>query len=181
MNRNTFLVSLVLHALILLTILTVFYFTLVHDISQNALQKEVASAIGSAVKLVDPVDRAGIIKILQPVMPVDKIDQIIQYYQTNRTDKYTITNQWLTTTAVSIICVLAVLFLSMSVTMRNITGNGAVNFRHIAVENVCVFTLVGAVEATFFLTIAKKFVPVLPSTMTNTFVHQLKVGLEKQL
>lgn len=181
MNKNTFLVSLVLHVLILLTILTVFYFEIVHDISMNALQSEVSSAIGSAANLVDPTDRAAISKILQPLLPFDKLDQMINYYKNNRTDEYTLTNRWLKTSAISSICILAVFLLCLSAAMRNISGKGAVQFKHIAIENICVFTLVGAVEATFFLTVAKRFVPVLPSTLTTTFVQQLKAGLAKKI
>lgn len=181
MNKNTYLVSLLLHVLILLIILTVFYFQIVHDISLNALQSEVSSAIGSAVNLVDKADRAAISKILQPLLPIDKLDQMINYYKNNRTDEYTITNKWLKTSAVSSICVLSVFLLCLSAAMRNINGKGIVQFRHIAIENICVFTIVGAVEATFFLTVAKRFVPVLPSTLTTTFVQQLKAGLAKKI
>ena len=44
----------------------------------------------------------------------------------------------------------------------------------IIVENILIFSMVGAVEAWFFLTIAMHFIPVVPSYMAERFVTDLK-------
>ena len=47
------------------------------------------------------------------------------------------------------------------------------HFREVGLENLLVFTLVGAIEACFFLFVASKFVPGKPSSMVHDLLDAL--------
>ena len=48
----------------------------------------------------------------------------------------------------------------------------------VGIENLVVLSVVGMAEATFFLTVASKFVPVMPSEITTDIFKLVQAGTE---
>jgi hypothetical protein len=88
----------------------------------------------------------------------------------------TTNNRWVLIVSALIAGFALLLFVGLSVTMK---AGGLQNseIRHILGENAITFLLVGAVEVVFFLFIAFKFVPVLPSVAIKSIIDRAKLNL----
>jgi hypothetical protein len=167
----SFFVNAVLHILILLVIVSTFYFVFVEKLSKEKFQDELEDLINTNLgpALVN-ADKDGAFKLaLQNI----NIDHIVNYYQ-NKTDKaMTIQNRWLKRVVVMAIVFLIVTII-LTIYILKISCHQCAPFSHILKENILLFMFVGVVEVTFFMTIARKFVPTEPSLMMRSIVDSLK-------
>jgi flagellar biosynthesis/type III secretory pathway M-ring protein FliF/YscJ len=171
----SFFVNAVLHVLILLVIVSTFYFAFVEKLSREKFQEELEDLINTNLgpALING-DKDGALKTALQGL---NMDHIVSYYQ-NKTDKaMQIQNRWLFR-----VVIMAILFLVVTIVLTvyilKISCHQCAPFSHILKENLLLFMFVGFVEVTFFLMIARKFVPTQPSLMMQSIVDSLKANFK---
>lgn len=170
--RNVnFFINALLHMVILLTIVSAFYFAFVSKLSQQKFREEltdlIASNLGPALQ---SADKNGALK---DILKTLNMDRITQYYQNKSDRAITIQNRWLF--RLTLISILFVIFtIVLSIYILKISCHQCAPFSHILKENLVLFFFVGIVEVSFFLFIARKFVPTRPSLMMKSIIDSLK-------
>lgn len=169
------ILNVVLHMLILWTFLTIFFYFYVSKIEVEDLNDELGSYIDEYVPLtlqtlpeVQQIELKGALRQLP-------LDGLIDYFK-NPSESVTTNNKWLLVVSFMVVGGLFLLFLTISLILKT-DCNPNVDIKGIITENALTFLFVGAIEFVFFKFVAVKYVPVLPSVITNTLVERLKQNL----
>ena len=171
-NVNFFL-NTVVHILILLLIISGFFFLYVSKLSQDKFKSEVTDLVDQNFNtLIKTADKDQVVKKLLSEVNVDRISD---YYQ-NQTDQVKqLTNTWLSRVTIMAIAMLVFTIIMVVVILKSSCGQ-CIPILEIIKENVILFAFVGFVEISFFLFIAKKFVPTKPSLMMESMISSLKAN-----
>ena len=170
-NNNTFIIlSSLLHAIILFTILFILYVRVISVLETNAFKSEINDNLDDILpKTLKDNDPTQSFKNTLKNLPLDKLSEMYS----NPDPVITTYNTWLKKTM--LFCVIAgiILFIS-SCSILYFSCNKKIPLTHILIENTLIFIFVGMFEAYFFFKIAYKYVPVPPSLLIQTIYDNLK-------
>jgi len=167
-----FIINCILHIVILFTILGTFFIYYISHVEERAFQKEINNLVDNELKpsldQLSPDNKLRLQQILQQ-LPLKTLELPYQ-----KSSKYVqINNEWLRS-RIWLVVGFGFTILGALLLMYYIRCRGKLDFVGVLVENIIIFIIVGAIEITFFLNIATKYVPVQPSLMTNVFVSHVK-------
>ena len=169
-NMN-FFINVVLHMFILLCIISAFFFFYVSKLSSEVFKNELDDIITNHLQQsLRNADKNNVIK--NTLNNVD-LNRYVSYYQ-NRTDRASeIQNTWLErVTLVALACLLFTIILS--IVILKFSCQQSTPFTSILKENIILFLFVGVVEVSFFIFIARKYIPTKPSLMMQTIIDSVK-------
>ena len=165
----SFFLNCLVHILILLCIISSFYFFYVADLSRSTFRKELQHEVEENVA--KKLSLYGKSRYIEDVLNKVDFDKLIDYYSQDA-DKSKIQNAWLRRVTLVVIVSLVVLLLVSGVLIKRLCPD--VSILDILRENLIVFTLVGIVEVLFFLKIAKNFIPSRPSLLVESIIRSIQ-------
>jgi hypothetical protein len=172
-KNTSFFINVVIHIAILLTIVSSFFFFYVSKLSRDKFKDELEDLINQNLSpAIQKADSNGVIK--ETLKQLD-LNRITKYYKNKTDTAMSIQNKWLfRVTLLAIVMLVFTVILSVII-LRQACGQCA-PFTQILKENIILFTFVGFMEVSFFLTVARNFVPSKPSLMMSTIVESLKAN-----
>ncbi len=167
-------VNVMIHCLILFVFLSCFFYFYISKIVSEHISDEIVSfakdIIDSKYDDMDIRDRARFSATLQ-TMPLATIKKMY-----SKPDPVKIENNFYNKfSAVLIACGMFAVLLAMFFTYR-FRCNRQIHGTHLIVENAIVFICVMALELGFFVLVASKFVPVVPSSTIKDIVKRIKTN-----
>lgn len=167
-------IYIVLHVTILFMILSTFFIVYVSKVVKSTVEDEMHTLIQNNLtnSLTDlPLPAQVALKEGIRNLPTDAL---LRYYSPEdpRTQTY---NQWLFR-AVIIVNVFLLIVTIGTLTIAN-TMCAHVPFKHMLIENVIIFAMIGVIELSFFKFIAIKYIPAPPSYMIQAIID----GLQKNI
>jgi hypothetical protein len=170
---TTFL-NVVLHIFILWTLLVGFFFLYISKVIRESLQNQIGGQIDDAMNKslndLTPVQQMRL-KIVLRNMPLDELIEVFS----KETDAVAVNNKWLLIVS-ALISFFFIMSFVLILTILKYSSPTKVSAKHILMENAIVFTFIGAVEFVFFMYIALKFIPVMPSVATKTIIERVKTN-----
>ena len=180
-------INLYLHVLILLSFLTIFFIMYISKLTTSAFEEEVSSLIkdnlGEPLQtIVDWKENNYPLEFNeeQDTIFVDiknNADNIITKLQTIYKQPYGLTeakNEGLFNLIKTINVILWIFFVFILLVVNNCANLSIKNLSLLILENLVVFTFIGSIEYIFFTQIAFKYVPVVPSFISQQFVSIIK-------
>lgn len=82
-------------------------------------------------------------------------------------------NNWLIKVVIMVNIMLFIIFILPTLILKYVCEKD-IPIKHILIENLVIFALIGVVEYLFFTHIASKYIPVKPSTIVHSFIESLK-------
>ena len=151
-----FFYSVYLHVFLLFCFLTIFFWTVISKTEAKSLNREITNGIGQGLKNVHISDKL-----------FDKSEQeyMRQYYK-GKDSTVTRNNTHLLQFNIAFIVMLLIGFLA-SIFVRYALCGKNINWFEVIGENIIILLLVGGIEYYFFMNIASKYVPVMPSYLPN--------------
>jgi hypothetical protein len=169
-NTN-FVLNATIHILILLSIVSGFFFFYVSGLSQEKYQSEIKKAIEeNLIPQLEKIDTSGTLKSTLQKLDLEKLSE---YYALPSSSK---NNWWLSRVTALALLMLLISVIGMSLILQQ-SCNQCPPLWDIIKENIYLFTLVGMVEVGFFMMIARKFVPTKPSLMISSVVKSIQKNL----
>jgi hypothetical protein len=169
----TFALNMLLHTFAFFVVLTVLYMTVISPMETRALASEVQQNVSQGVQATvqnlsqDPQSRAALQKSLPLLQTLLKLTPAQDQVRVAH-NKAVIGMAW------GIAIALGLAFL---VTVCVMVGSGiqvGSTLLHVFIENAILFAILGAIEGGFFMAVASKYVPVLPSVLALNTVDTLK-------
>lgn len=171
-NTISLIISILLHILILLVIISTFYFIYVSDVAQKSFQNELKHAIDdNIIPSLRNSDKNGEFKKSLKDLDLEKIK--LHFKKSN--DLTELQNNWLVKFNYAIIIGLLTL-LTVSIYILYFSC-GKVPYITILTENIILFSLIAVVEIVFFLYVGSKFIPTKPSLILQTFKNSVEQNL----
>jgi hypothetical protein len=170
-----FFLNCFLHAVILFTILAFFFIFYISRLEEKTFQKEIGSLLQSQIS--DGFNQLSLDEKQQLTQSLDVID-LVQLQSLYDVPDKTVenNNRWLLTLSYTLIGV-SIAFVIILFVVLSFSCKMCISLTKICVENIVIFTLVGAIEICFFLFVAAKYSPVAPSLLTTTLVSSLQKKL----
>lgn len=166
--------NVVIHALILLVIVSTFYFLYVSRLSSTTYRNQVKQLITHATKpALDELVKAD--PALKSYVDNTNLTRLADYYEDTPTLAHAIQNGWLQAVTVIVIGFLvAVLAVALIIPRETFGVCVWSTLGKVLAENLIVFVFVGAIEVCFFLFVARNYVPVVPSLMMESTFNDIK-------
>lgn len=166
----SFFLNSTLHVIILLTILSLFFFLYVSKLSATIFKNELSNILSdNFIPAVRKADKDG--KFRKQIQKIN-LDAWIDYYKNTEEDVTTIENQWLKRSTMIVIGFLIAIFF-LSVALLSLSQE-KLPILAIIRDNIILFFFVGLIEIMFFYYIARRYIPVSPSVMISTIITTLK-------
>jgi len=170
-------INCILHAAILMTILGVFFISYISPVEDKQYRKEISSVFDK--ELTSSLDKlAGTEKkiVLQSIdqIPIDTLKKLFS----DKSKEVQVNNRWLQITIWTVVAFLYIVLAALLILYYTHCGS-RFNFGHILLENIIIFLCVGAIELSFFMFIASRYIPVDPSLIAVTFVETVKKNFNK--
>ena len=171
-------VNISLHVLILFSFLTIFFFTFISHLEKksidNALSHAINNQIGELLNYVDKLDK----KLTQ--QQIKKVWSNINTFAVNlkkeakgEASDYTSNHRKVLLIGIGMIIFLFLTFCGLYSYFVFVKGV-KVNWKKIILENIAVFSVIGVIEAIFFMKVAAKYIPVTPDILTKTVLDRVK-------
>lgn len=166
----SFFLNSTLHVIILLTILSLFFFLYVSKLSSETFKNELSNILSdNFIPAIRKADKDGVFrKQIQKV----NFDAWINYYKNTQEDATVIENGWLKRSTMIVLGFLIAIFV-LSVVLLSLSQE-KLPILAIVRDNIILFFFVGLIEITFFYYIARRYIPVSPSVMISTIITTLK-------
>jgi len=158
--------SVSLHVLLLFIFLTIFYWTVITQTEKRSLYSEINNSIQNNL--------SGI-NIPKNSFTEDIFNYSKAYYSGN--DSNVLRNNRTVFKFNIVIIILIFLIFLTTIFVRYITCNKSISFLEIIIENIIVLIFVGGIEYYFFMNIASKYVPVLPSYIPSIAKEYIESNL----
>ena len=158
--------EIVLHVMILLTFLSIFYIYYISEISKNSFDKEIGSNIDKLAKKAVEYDKEK--KYLSHV-PYDDLLKIFE----GESDYLKTQNLWLFGSLKAVLITMWIVFIGFIFLLKNSCGS-EIDIMSLVKNNAATFILIGIVEYMFFTRVAVKFIPIAPSVLVKSFFSELK-------
>ncbi len=184
-ERANLALNISLHVFILFVFLVVFYFVYAEGLEQKSINRELHSVINSQVNSVlDSFKKASGSKsdLAKRFVPsrqsLQKISDRLETESkdTEKTEWIKKNNMDLKTTAVIIALGLCLLFFVQWIIYRFVFKRD-IHMKHVLIENLVLFSIIGGIEYLFFTKIATHFVPVMPDTLSTSVVDRVQDDL----
>jgi hypothetical protein len=177
-----FAMNFILHVFILFTVLTTLFVVVIAPLETKSITKELNHACDQAISMgvadleqqlskMRPVARAAAVASLKATVP--KLEELQQKYTTP--DPAVVqSNKKTLNVAYGIIAVLGFTLITFISTMAGSGVKVRAPVAQVLLENLIVFIFVGGAEALFFLQVASKFIPIMPSSLGTTVLTTLQ-------
>jgi len=159
-NHNThLLISILLHIFLLFSFLSLLFWLVIRQISSKAINGELNREIDKNLKINLDIP--------------DKISNYLKTIFSQTSPRVKENNRWL---FIYNIVVILFLFITLILTIFIISYScgSCLLLGEIIMENIFVLIIVGAIEYVFFMYIASKYVPVLPSYLPTILIELLQ-------
>lgn len=151
-NYEDIAVHAIFHVLILIIVLTAFFFIVVENIERKSLSDQLINGIKNGLKDVKMEKNSDV---------YNKLTKLSQIY--NKPDSTNVVyNNSLYMICIGAIVTLSMVLITLLLTLKFSSGR-CVRLLDIILENMLLFICVGVVEYIFFINIGMKFVPIKPS------------------
>ncbi len=147
-----FFYSLYLHIFLLFCFLTIFFWAIISKTEERSLNKEINSGIDDGLKN---------IKISKSLLEPNTLSFLEKFYEGKDSTVTRNNNHLFTFNIAFIFCILIGFILCIFV--RYFLCGKSINWLEIIGENILILLFVGGIEYYFFMNIASKYVPVMPS------------------
>lgn len=168
-------VDILIHVLILFTILSMFFMFYSSGLEKKELngqiQDNVSRGMDDVMKSLNPEQKARL-----AYMGETKGVKALQEKWQVPDEAAEINNKWLFHSITFTDIALFLLVLTV-VTLLLFHCNKCLDIKHILLVNVITFIFIGIVEYLFFRNVGLKFIPTLPSTISQTFFTTLRQNL----
>jgi hypothetical protein len=141
------------------------------DIIQIKIQTTIENNLNIALNKINKSNKNNL-KLLLKKIPSDSL---IKYYE-RPSKELIINNKWIKILIIMINVFLLILISSSSYLLRA-SCNQCVPLKDIIIENVIIFTFIGAIEFMFFKHVAIKYIPVKPSVLISSAIESVKNNL----
>lgn len=174
-KSSTYLsMNVLIHVIILFSFLSMFFFAFVSKVEEKAFKNELGDMIEENLNKVI-MNNQEVKPYLHDISP--SLKKINVLYQDD--DRFTLERNILVKfSAIFTVLVLLSIFITIVATLA-FGCDRKVSLKHLIIENIIIFILIGMVEYMFFTRIAIKFVPTTPSLMVNTLINTLKTQFKK--
>ena len=173
----SFIMNAHMHIIILLTFLTVLFFTYITKITKSHIEDSLNDLINDHMTLflqkVKAKDKNDYINWIV----VNDLSKVLRYQYENQVSDINEQNDALLRKVTYVIVGVFILMVILGVYF-NRRGH-TMGIGVLVLENVVTFMFVGIVELFFFQNIASQYVPVLPTDVTNALFTRLKYNVEK--
>lgn len=185
-ERANLALNISLHIFILFVFLVVFYFAFAAGLEQKSINNELHSVINSQISSVlDGFKKASgsksgvATKFVPSRESLKKVSDRLETESkdTNRTEWIRKNNNDLKTTAAVIALSLCLLFFIQWIVYRFVFNKEDIHMKHVLLENLILFSIIGVIEYLFFTKIATHFVPVMPDTLSTSVVERVQDDL----
>jgi hypothetical protein len=177
-ERIEFLLNIILHVIILFTVLTIFFFVYVRTLLKASYESEIDDILGSKFKeKLFNLDNETQTSIRDLLKNADFNSYLEKFEETN--SYVSINNKWLAVICVMVFVFFVCLFLTIYFFINKTCGI-CLDIRSIVYENLCLFSIVGLIEISFFIFIAVEYVPVSPTVMLDCFLTDISAKLDIQ-
>lgn len=154
--------SIYLHIFLLFCFLTIFFWTVISKVEAKTLNSEIDRGINSGLKNVRISDQ----------ILTDKDSNYLRKFFEGENLTVKRNNDHLLQFNIAFIVVLLIGFFA-SIFVRYIFCGKTINWLEVIGENIIILICVGAIEYYFFMNIASKFVPVMPSYLPNVVKEKI--------
>lgn len=151
-----FFYSIYLHVFLLFCFLTIFFWMIISKTEAKTLNKEIISGVTNELKNVS---------ISNKIFTLNGVNYLKKYYE-GQDSTVARNNKNLLQFNISFIVMLLIGFFAC-IFVRYIFCRKSINWGEVIVENLIILLLVGGIEYYFFMNIASKYVPVMPSYLPN--------------
>lgn len=173
--------SLIFHALFLFIALSLLYLFVILPIERNTFQDEIKNNIEKFdidKKILDnlskqtPNIQKPTVDLLNSDDTRDRLQRMNEYYSKPEPSTE-ITNKYLVALMIAVI-IIFVLSIIIPYLFLRYSCNYPIPIGRIILENIGLFVLVASFEIAFFWYIARKYVPVQPTTLVNRIIENIK-------
>jgi hypothetical protein len=148
--------SVYLHVFLLFCFLTVFFWQVISKTEADSINNEIVRGINSNLKNVH---------ISKDLFKTEAANYLRKFYE-GENSVVERNNKQLFSFNISFIVLLFIGFVAC-IFVRYVFCGQSINWFEVITENLIILVLVGAIEYYFFMNIASKYVPVLPSYLPN--------------
>jgi hypothetical protein len=168
-SHINFFINGILHVFILLTILSLFYFIYISNLSRERFHQELGNVINdNLAPAIEKADKDGTIK-----NTLKKLDlQTMENYYNKDSETTTLENSWLKKSTFGVLTMVLIFLFTVIIIVKSFCKK--IPLVSILKENIIMFTLIGLVEVCFFLFVARKYVPTKPSLVMQSCIDSLK-------
>jgi hypothetical protein len=106
------------------------------------------------------------------VMSQEKMNNLLEYYSKNSSESVN-QNRWLVKVYILILVFLFIIMMLTVLLFKFFCTDVQINIKKVLIENLVFFSLVGAVEMTFFFKVARNFIPSKPSELSSAVLNGL--------
>jgi len=166
------IISILLHILILLVIISTFYFLYVAKVAKKSFQTEIKHAVDD--NLIPSIRKSDTNGQIKKILKDANLETLKEHFKIE-SDITNLQNDWLLKVNYGV--VIGSLFLLIVSVFILYFSCGKVPYITILLENTVLFSLIAVVEVVFFLYVGSKFIPTKPSLLMKTFVESLEKNL----
>ena len=167
--------NLSIHMLILLVFLTLFFYFYLSSYSSELLNEEIIKNASEHIKIVSNKLPDNIKNNVKSI--INNIN--IPFLETIMIDKNIKDHNSQLFRFIFTINIAAFIIILLPIMVMYTSCNKTINLKEILVENIITFILVGFFEFVFFKFVASKYIPVLPSVVSNSFKNNFIELLKK--
>jgi hypothetical protein len=157
-----FFYSLYLHIFLLFCFLTIFFWTVISKTESKTINNEIISGISEGLKNVH---------ISNKIFTDNEVKYLEKYYQ-GQDSTVARNNRNLLQFNIAFIIILLIGFISC-IFVRYVFCGKSINWLEVIGENLIILLLVGGIEYYFFMNIASKYVPIMPSYLPNVVKNKI--------
>lgn len=169
--------NLLLHTFVFFVVLTVLYQAVISPMEARALagqvEQAVGAGVGAALQGVTPAQAQALRGLLPTLRTLQKLSP-------DEDPVRVLHNQGVIASAWVLAGSLGLAFFVAACVMGAARMRLGGTMAHVFAENAILLVILGAIEGGFFMTIARKYVPVMPSVLANTTVEALKANFPAQ-
>ena len=176
-DNAAFMLNMILHSIIILCIVSSFYFFYIVNLSSNALKNQLENIINEGTdKEFDETSLNGYRSFIKQ----DRLDELLNKYdRENLSDKYVINIYYLSRATAAAIFFLILTFFLIVVSVKS-NCKKDMRLSHIFKENAIVFFFIGIIEIGFFMMIAKNYIPIKPSLLSESIKESILKNLKDE-
>lgn len=165
-------INLVLHALILFTFLSIFYFFYITPLVKQTFKNELSNIVDNSLSdTIKNLKQNATFSVFLKNIPLDNISA----NYSKEDNAVTAINNGVQNVVITINVLIWISYIVIVILLKKRHNTPIL---YIILENICVFILIGIIEYLFFSYIASKYIPVEPSFMINYFIQSLLNKLE---
>lgn len=176
-DNAAFMLNMMVHSIIILCIVSGFYFFYIVKLSSDSLKKELEKIINEGT---EKEFKETNLNEYRSFIKQDRLDELLnKYNRENLSDKYHVNNYYLSRATAATIFFLMLTFFLIIVSVKS-NCKKDMRLSHIFKENGIVFFFIGIIEIGFFMTIARNYIPIKPSLLSESIKESVVKNLKDE-